>query len=456
MDRFRRNSPETQNFIAALVLFGTVGIYVAITALGAGGGRANSTEMSYIVSSVNYGVFAVTGFLGGSVINKFGPKWSIFIGAFGYPFYVSGLWYYDHKGLLAYPVVGGAVIGLCAAQLWAGVNYIAFAYADENHKGTFYATQASMKAAGNVVASALVLGIDIHDTSSEGVPTAVYATFLCIMLLSMAVALLLVKPEDVRRKDGTALAVFDRQGFLDEVRAVAGCVFDLKAMLLVPCLLVADFQLILQPGISAKFFDLRARSLLTFISAVVEVIATYGFGLILDNHSWSRPKRARIGILLMSLLIIGIYSGEAGWLFAVIPPDEPESKPAYDWTSSSFPGFFVIFVIFNTLGAVAPVYLSWLLSSLTNDPKKSGAYAGLLRSVMAAGVAIGFGIAAAGVSSRVQFIIQITCQFLAIGPQAWVAFRYVTDTNYGKEEMVIVPKAIAETIEVYPDSKALE
>jgi hypothetical protein len=56
---------------------GTVGIYVAITALGAGAGKADSTQMNYITSSTLYGVFAVTGFLGGSVVNRFGPKWCV-------------------------------------------------------------------------------------------------------------------------------------------------------------------------------------------------------------------------------------------------------------------------------------------------------------------------------------------------------------------------------------------
>jgi len=157
--------------------------------------------------------------------------------------------------------------------------------------------------------------------------------------------------------------------------------------------------------------------------------------------------RAKIGITMIALLIFGIYSGEAGWLFSVIPQTQPESKPAYDWTDSSFAGFLVIFVIFNLLGAVAPVYVAWLLASLTNDPKKSGHYAGLLRSVMAAGTAIGFGIAAAGVSIRTQFIAHITLQFLAVFPQAFVAVMCVTDTNYFKEDDVIVPKHFVDMLE---------
>jgi hypothetical protein len=57
------------------------------------------------------------------------------IGAFEYPFYISGLFYFDRKDVLAYPVAASVVLGLCAGQLWAGVNYIALAYTDEQNKG---------------------------------------------------------------------------------------------------------------------------------------------------------------------------------------------------------------------------------------------------------------------------------------------------------------------------------
>lgn len=57
------------------------------------------------------------------------------IGAFGYPLYVTGLLLFDRYDILALPVLGGVALGFGAAQLWAGVNYIALAYADENEKG---------------------------------------------------------------------------------------------------------------------------------------------------------------------------------------------------------------------------------------------------------------------------------------------------------------------------------
>lgn len=75
----RRNRPLVQNFAAGTVLFGTVGIYVAIANLGAGAGKPNSLEMNYIVSSTLYGIFAVSGFFAGSIINRFGPRYAIMV-----------------------------------------------------------------------------------------------------------------------------------------------------------------------------------------------------------------------------------------------------------------------------------------------------------------------------------------------------------------------------------------
>lgn len=46
------------------------------------------------------------------------PKLTCQIGAFGYPFYVSGLWYYDVRGEEWYALLGGAVLGITAALLW--------------------------------------------------------------------------------------------------------------------------------------------------------------------------------------------------------------------------------------------------------------------------------------------------------------------------------------------------
>ncbi|OKL60161.1 hypothetical protein UA08_04897 [Talaromyces atroroseus] len=433
-----RTRPLAQNTTASIVLLGTVGIYVAITNLGAGGGKANSLKMNYIVSALNYGIFAIAGFFSGSVINRFGPKWALFLGSLGYPCYVTGLLLFDRFDLLVFPIIGGVLIGFGAALLWAGVNYIAIAA-----KGRFYAMQTAMTSFGNLIASFLVLGININDEANDGVPLSVYLSFIGIMLVLGFASFILVKPKDVRRKDGTALAVYKEESIITELKNVCRLVFDWKAMALCPALFVAEYLLILQPAISTLYFDLRTRSLLAVISAIVALLSALGMGALLDYKGLSRPLRAKIGFAIVASLTISIYAGEAGWLFSVIPPSQPEDNPAYDWTSSHFPGFFIIYEFFQILGSIGPVYVVWTLASLTNDPKKSAHYAGLIRAVMAAGVSVAFGIAAAGVSERHQFIVHMVLQYCALVPQGVVALTQVTITNYGLEGTVIVPREIA-------------
>ena len=72
-------SPWFQNSTAGLVLLLTVGIYVGIVSLGAGGGKPNSTHIFNIISACLYGIFGVTGFFGGSVINTIGPRYTMMV-----------------------------------------------------------------------------------------------------------------------------------------------------------------------------------------------------------------------------------------------------------------------------------------------------------------------------------------------------------------------------------------
>jgi MFS family permease len=170
----------------------------------------------------------------------------------GYPCYVTGLLLFDRFDLLVLPIVGAVIIGFGGALLWAAVNYVAMSYADEHEKGRFYGFQAAMSAFGNFVASCLVLGINVDDNAADGVPLSVYLTFIAVMCIAVVVALLLVQPSAVRRKDGSALAIYQQETMMQELVNVSKLVFDWKAMALCPALFVAEYCLILQPGISCK------------------------------------------------------------------------------------------------------------------------------------------------------------------------------------------------------------
>ena len=134
----RLTNPFTQDTIAGVVLFCTVGIYNALSGLGAGGGRPSSQHVAAETNAILYALFTVTGVFGGSVMNTIGPRITLALGAFGYPMYVAGLWYYDTTGNSWFPLLAGAILGVSAGWLWTTVGFIQFAYAEEKDKGKVY------------------------------------------------------------------------------------------------------------------------------------------------------------------------------------------------------------------------------------------------------------------------------------------------------------------------------
>lgn len=75
------------------VLFCNPGTYLAITGLGAGGKQPQLIGIVNQANVILYCLFGASGILGGSIINKIGPRWALMIGATGYPIYAGSLWY---------------------------------------------------------------------------------------------------------------------------------------------------------------------------------------------------------------------------------------------------------------------------------------------------------------------------------------------------------------------------
>jgi hypothetical protein len=178
------------------------------------------------------------------------------IGAFGYPFYISGLWYFDYgpakTSSEVYPIIGGAVVGFSAGLLWTVSNFIAFGYAPEHEKGTFFMIQNSLGGAGLLVGAALVLGVSLNDPTVHVTPQSVYAIFLSLMMLGVALAWFICKPEDVRH-EGKPIAIFRHESWWNETKGIAMLFKDVRTLLLVPLLLLCEIPVTLQPTISGMF-----------------------------------------------------------------------------------------------------------------------------------------------------------------------------------------------------------
>ena len=72
-----------------MMLFCLPGIYLALTGLGAGGGRPSSQAVAANVNAILYGVFFLVGWFGGSIMNIVDPNVTISISAIGYALYTG-------------------------------------------------------------------------------------------------------------------------------------------------------------------------------------------------------------------------------------------------------------------------------------------------------------------------------------------------------------------------------
>ena len=145
------------------------------------------------------------------------------------------------------------MLGISAGFLWTACGFIQLAYAEEHEKAMYITIQWAMTAAGGTVGSLIAFGINFQQTDSSGVSTPVYAVFVTIMCLSIAIAcFLIVKPEDVVRDDGTHLAVFHATDALTEIKGICELFTDPKILLLLPGIFVAEMTLALMSSINGE------------------------------------------------------------------------------------------------------------------------------------------------------------------------------------------------------------
>ncbi len=80
-------------------------------------GESDSALSTYTsIPKVQNSIFAFSAVAAGPLLNKIGPRWTLMFGITGYPIYQGAMWYFDESGLLWYPILAGAYLGLSAVS----------------------------------------------------------------------------------------------------------------------------------------------------------------------------------------------------------------------------------------------------------------------------------------------------------------------------------------------------
>ncbi|RFU31056.1 hypothetical protein B7463_g5272, partial [Scytalidium lignicola] len=386
----RRNNPFIQNLLVSACLFFNPGLYLAITLLGAGGGRPSSVVMADTSNGVLYGVFAFSAMLASTLLNTVGPRPTMLFAITGYPMYTGSLWYFDAHGELWFPVFAGAYLGLSAGCLWTTAAFVGNTYPEEKDKGTWRAIQWSSNIGGATVGGCVALGINWNATTL-GVPDSVYIIFIVLQCASLGFAMLLLPPKDLVRPDGTHIADFEKVSIKKSLSYTTKLFTDWRILLMLPTFFAPEMFFPLQSSINAYAFSLRTRSLNAVLGSFIQIPTSVAMGYILDNEKFGRRKtRAFIGIAIDAIWITGAYIAQTVWL-ASWKFDRSVEGPSIDVSDAAYPGAIIIYLFYATQYGIFQNLVIWLFGTLTNDPPRQSAMGGLFVGLLSAGTAVSFG-----------------------------------------------------------------
>ncbi|OAL38222.1 hypothetical protein AYO20_02674 [Fonsecaea nubica] len=438
---FRLNRPINQNFVVGAILFCLPGIYLALTGLGAGGGRPSSQTVASTTNAVLYGLFCLFGWIGGAILNLIGPKLTMAFGALGYPLYVGGLWYFDRQGHSWFPYLAGAFLGVTAGCLWTAAGFVQFAYAEEDQKALFITWQWVFTSFGGTVGSLIAFGVNFQQTESTGVSNAVYTVFIVIMCLAIGIALVfIISPRKVVRDDGTHIAIFKQPRVMDEIKGLIMWFTDLKILALIPGIFVAEMNLALLSSINGYYFNLRTRSLNNVMFQFIMMPCPLLLAWIMDTkYIKSRRTRGMIGAVIMGTICLATNAGLAAWITRNDVNRQRNTPPGIDWTDSGFGAGFVLYLLSGIIYATYQIVVQWTLGALTNDPVECSRLAGLFKGTTSLGMCISFVLDSKNVSYIDQLIVQFTLYAVGLVFLLSIIWFCVKDTNYFLEENVIVP-----------------
>ncbi|KAF2099337.1 hypothetical protein NA57DRAFT_74838 [Rhizodiscina lignyota] len=433
---FRWHSPFLQTCLCSLCLGLTAGIYVALSSLGAGGGRAESQHMIDIAQSCLDGAAVLTGLFTGVLLNKMGPAFCTAVGALGYPFYVGGYWYFGENGRLAFPIAGATILGLTCTLIEGSVGYVAMCYAEERHKGMYVGIMQVVLYCCSFIASSIPLGIDAGNPDADSVPTAVYGTFVALMACAVVMGSFVLPPEKVQRDDGTTIAKIPDMTFKEAIIGAAKCFADWRLILLVPAMMSTEIHLVYLGVVNGWHNNSRARALNGFIALLISIPVNVFLSWLLDNKRWNRKARGYAGTIFVGIFLISSFIAE---VVRVRDWDRNATPLSEDWNNSSFGGELILFIIaWNSSGLVLNL-VTWYLGAMSNDPVICAHYSGLSRCLLGVGQGMMFGIDASGVAFVGEAGAMLALFTSSIIGLLLFTYYCMEETRYFKEDHVIVP-----------------
>jgi MFS family permease len=353
---------------------------------GLGGGGQVSGHASSDSNTALYSTFAVVGFFAGSVINRFGVKWSLAFGGIGYCVYVSAWLVYNfvpvmgpngeiitpgtvsEQAGIGYITFAGAFLGICAGILWTAQGTIMMAYPLEKDKGKFVSTFWIIFNLGGVIGSLVPLGQNINTVTKASVSNGTYVGFLILTLIGGILAWTMIDASKVVRSDGSRVILMKHPSVASEFLGLYQTLRrDLWIIGLFPMFFASNwFYTYHFNGVNAAYFTTRTRALNGVLYWSAQIVGAGIIGPLLDYKRVRRSLRAKLMWATLFVLTMVVWGG--GYVFQEGYTRESTAPGVYsgmDWTTPGYVGPMFLYIFYGLYDAVWQTCTYWYVSFTT-------------------------------------------------------------------------------------------
>ncbi|KAF2223292.1 major facilitator superfamily domain-containing protein [Elsinoe ampelina] len=424
-------------FVIGGVGFVAPGLWNALSALGAGG-----AQEPFLINAANalvFGLMAIFCLLGGPIANRIGLERTLALGAIGYPLYSAGLYTNNRFGNVWLVLVGAATCGISAGLFWASEGAVALGYPEPEKRGKYMNIWLWFRVGGPLLGGLIVLALN-NDASAKAkgkVGSQTYLVFVALQCFGAPIALLLSRPEQVVRKDGSKVIVRAEKSFKAELKALWALSKRKDILLLLPVFWAAYFNQF-TGNFQTYYFGVRARALIGFVSNFGTLLSSQIMSMLLDYNGFSVKKRITIGYYYV--VIFHIIAWVYGW---VINEKYTRNQPAFDWEDAGFVEGFFVLLLWDFARQALQNWLYYLLATKTDNISELSRFSGVLRGQESLAQAVSFGLnTRKWKGGRVPLAVNTVLLGIAVVP-TWLVVRdhipvetkQVVDQQSDSEEM---------------------
>ncbi|KAF9172207.1 hypothetical protein BGX21_003901 [Mortierella sp. AD011] len=469
----RLSDPLVQIIILGFLCFCCPGMFNALQGTGAYGLAPKDSDIGNHASIALSLVFAISSLFAGALFNVVGHRALLIIGGFAYPLYISSFLAYAYIESIVFVVVASCLLGVGAGWLWCAQGAMMMGYPEEGEKGMYFSIFWAIFNCGGVLGNVVPLAIQWNDpindlganTGDGGASTNSYIGYMSVMVVGMILSLFLLPSNKVIRRDGSHVIRIKYLSPITELKSVFYLFRDWRMLCLVPMFFTSNWVYTYQfTGVNALNFSPRSRNMNSMFYWLSQIISSILFGSFLDRAEWSRPKRARSGLILLAILLIGtwcggiIFQSTFGPTSAILNKDgvyvkNPADFHAIDLVRNprEYIGPFFLYIAYGCVDAMYQGYSYWLMGALTNDTSQAARFAGFYKfvqnlgsvlapvvqtSVIGNGPSDGYNALHATGNGMGEIIVCVALVFTGVLGAIPVAFRAVKDHTFEIEEEI--------------------